>query len=173
MERRGRWYHRRSCSLLFSVHPLSVTSEFMHYLMCHSIQTRDKNKCSLPKCDHTGWILLFSLSVNQCFTLFYLRLRNTWLCVSVCVCHPHSRGLWPHQWSQRPCWLFDIERETKILIKRPTTEETVEENVLWHVAIYNLPANPRCLCSRVVVCCFFIYLFCLLLWQNNNFASGW
>lgn len=42
MERRGRWYRCRSLSLLFSVHPLSVTAEFMHYLICHSSRTCDK-----------------------------------------------------------------------------------------------------------------------------------
>lgn len=42
MERRGRWYRRRSRSLLFSVHSLSVTAEFMHYLICQSSRTCDK-----------------------------------------------------------------------------------------------------------------------------------
>lgn len=88
MERRGCWYHRRSRSLLFSVHPLSVTAEFRHYLICHSSQTCDKKQTNAHWWDTTMqfWILLFSLFGNQCFTLFYSRLRNTWLCVFVCVC---------------------------------------------------------------------------------------
>lgn len=150
MEQRGRWYRRRSCSIFLSVRPMSDTSEFVHYLICHSIQTCDKKQTNAHWLDTTIQDTAIQFVCEPVLHLVLLASLEHMI-VCVCVCRSHSQGLWPHQWSRRPCWLFDIERETKTLIKRPTTEETVEENALWHVAIYNcLFIYLVCYCGRII-----------------------
>lgn len=88
MERRGRRNHCRSRSLLFSVHPLSVTVEFMHYLICHSSRTCDKKKQTNAHWRDTStqawyrypaWLWT---GASPCFTC----VSGTHDCVFVCTC---------------------------------------------------------------------------------------
>lgn len=96
---------------------------FFQSILCQSLQnsgiissvTRFKhgiktNKCSVARYEHTGWLLLFSLSVNQCFTLFYSRLRNTIVCLCVCVSLSQQRSLTPSVKSASLLTLWHWER---------------------------------------------------------------
>lgn len=86
MEQRGRWYRRRSCSIFLSVHPMSDTSEFVHYLICHSIQTCDKKQTNAHWLDTTIQDTAIQFVCEPVLHLVLLAsLEHMIVCVCVCV----------------------------------------------------------------------------------------
>lgn len=154
MEQRGRWYRGRSCSIFLSVRPMSDTSEFVHYLICHSIQTCDKKQTNAHWLDTTIQDTAIQFVCEPVLHLVLLAsLEHMIVCVCVSLSQP--RSLTPSVKSASLLTLWHWERN----------KDTYQTSNNW----------GDCWGKCALTCChlqLFIYLFSLLLWENNNFASG-